>query len=158
MSHIRISACAAVLALLSSPVFSETVSANGTGYGTSTATPMPVSEALVIVHATSMYERFETENPDNPFAAASGPCFGAVLIDKGAVSGEGLCHYTDGDGDVAVVKWMATGMSADGRTLGDWMVQGGTGKWASITGGGNFDAGGDGANYTNMVTGELTMN
>ncbi|MBV7396063.1 hypothetical protein [Mameliella sediminis] len=156
MYSTRFSALAAVFVVFSTPVLSETIDATGIGHGTSTATPMPVSEGLVVVHATSMYDRFETESPDNPFASASGPCFGAILIDKGAVSGDGLCRYTDGDGDVAVIKWIATGLSAEGRTQGDWMVMGGTGKWASITGGGTFDAGGE--SYTNKVSGELTRN
>lgn len=158
MKRICFPAAAAAFVLLASPVLSETVSANGTGYGKTTATPMPLSETLVMVHATSMYDRFETEDPNNPFASATGPCFGAILIDKGAVSGEGLCHYTDGDGDMAAVTWVANGMSAEGRTQGEWSVLGGTGKWASITGGGTFDAGGDGAAYTNIITGEVTMN
>ncbi|MGP6086905.1 hypothetical protein [Antarctobacter jejuensis] len=156
MFFTRFTALAAGFVLFATPTLSETIDAAGTGHGKSTATPVPVSEGLVMVHATSMYDRFETEDPNNPFASAKGPCFGSILIDKGAVSGEGLCHYTDGDGDVAAIKWMAKGMSAEGRTQGDWMVLGGTGKWATTSGGGTFDAGGD--PYTNNVTGEMTRN
>jgi hypothetical protein len=156
MYFIRFHALAAAFFVIATPTLSETVTAAGVGHGASTATPMPVSDGLVIVHATSMYESFETEDPMNPFASAKGPCFGAILIDKGEVSGDGLCHYTDGDGDVAVVKWIAKAINAEGRTQGDWMVMGGTGKWASITGAGAFDAGGD--PYTNRISGEMTLN
>lgn len=158
MYDIRIPAVAAAIILCASPVLSQTVDVSGTGYGEAMSTAMPLSEGTVVVHANTRYDRFEGGNPDSPFATASGPCFGAVMVDKGAVSGGGLCNYTDGDGDVAVVKWTATGMSEEGRTMGDWMVQGGTGKWASITGGGTFDAGGDGTEYSNNITGEVTMN
>lgn len=156
MSFIRFPALAAAFFIFATPTLSETVNAAGVGHGSSTATPMPVTDSLVVVHATSMYERFETEDPMNPFASAKGPCFGAILIDKGTVSGDGLCHYTDGDGDVAVIKWVANGIDAEGRTQGDWMVMSGTGKWATMTGGGTFDAGGD--PYTNRVAGEMTRN
>lgn len=141
-----------------SPALAETVSAKGVGHGSSSAEAMPVSEGLVVVHATSMYKHFETEDPNNPFASATGPCFGSVLIDKGAVSGGGLCRYTDGDGEMAVIEWIASGVSAEGRTQGEWMVKGGTGKWAAITGGGTFDAGGQGDDYSNNIDGEITMN
>ncbi|MBS0125427.1 hypothetical protein [Thetidibacter halocola] len=140
------------------PALAETIDVTGTGHGTSTTQVMPVSESLIVVSATSMYERFETANPMNPFASASGPCFGAMKIDKGAVSGGGLCRYTDSDGDVAVVNWMAKAMTAEGRTQGDWMIEGGTGKWATITGGGTFDAGEMDGAYTNKITGSVTTN
>ncbi|WP_323766594.1 hypothetical protein [Antarctobacter sp.] len=154
----RFAALAAIVLFVSTPTFAETVNVSGVGHGSTTSTAMPASESLIVVHATSTYERFESDNANSPFASASGPCFGAILINKGAVSGEGLCRYTDADEEVAVVKWMAKGLSAEGRTQGEWMVLGGTGKWASITGGGTFDAGGEGDAYTNKITGEVTMN
>ncbi|WP_089277356.1 hypothetical protein [Antarctobacter heliothermus] len=154
----RFSAFAAIVFFASTPALAETVNVSGVGHGSSTAVAMPASESLIVVHVTSSYDRFDTEDADNPFASATGPCFGAILVDKGVVSGEGLCHYTDANDDVAVIKWMANGMSAEGRTLGDWMVLGGTGRWASITGGGAFDAGGEGDDYTNIINGKVTMN
>ncbi len=156
MYSIRFPALAATIVLFATPALSETINAASTGHGTSTSTAMPVSEGLVMVHAVSTYDRFDTEDPNSPFATAKGPCFGSILIDKGAVSGDGLCHYTDGDGDLVAMKWMAKGMSAEGRTLGEWMILGGTGKWDGASGGGDFDAGGD--PYTNNVTGEMIMN
>ena len=159
MYSMRFTALAAAFVLfVSPPALAETIDVTGVGHGNTTATAMPVSDGLVVVHATSTYDRFVSEDDNNPFAPAAGPCFGAILIDKGAVSGEGLCHYTDGDGEQAVVKWIAKGLSAEGRTQGDWMILGGTGKWASMSGGGTFDAGGDGDAYTNNITGQVTRN
>lgn len=159
MYSIRFPAIAAALFVFASPpALAETINITSIGHGSTTATAMPLSEGLVAVHATSTYDRFETDDADNPFATATGPCFGSILIDKGAVSGEGLCHYTDADNEQAVVKWMAKEMSAEGRTQGEWMIVGGTGKWATMTGNGTFDAGGDGAAYTNNVTGKVTRN
>ena len=107
--------------------------------------------------ATTEYTGFDG-SADNPIVTMKGPCFGAVLIDKGNVSGGGNCHYTDADGEMAIVSWTADGMSAEGRTQGDWELAGGSGKWAAATGGGRFDAGTDAAGtYTNNVTGEISM-
>lgn len=156
MYVLRFPALPAAFLVFATPVLADTIQTNSVGHGSATSAVMPVTESLIAVHATSMYDRFEAEDADNPFASASGPCFGAILIDKGAVSGDGLCHYTDADGEVAVVRWVAKGMSAEGRTQGDWMLIGGTGKWATMSGGGAFDAGGD--PYTNNITGEVTTN
>ncbi len=136
----------------------ETYSANGKGMGTTSAEQMPVSEDLIVVHSMTSYDGFEVDDADNPLASLTGPCFGAVLIDAGAVSGGGNCHYTDADGDKVVMAWTATGMSETGRTMGEWSVVGGTGKWESAEGGGTFDAGDDAqGDYSNQIMGEITM-
>ncbi len=149
---------AAGLAALATAGWAETYNVAGTGHGKSMSVPMPISEDLVVVHANTMYEGFEGEDPNSPLAGVKGPCFGSVMIDKGAVSGEGLCHYTDADGDMVLMTWTATGMAEGGRTTGDWEVTGGTGKWDGASGGGTFNAGTDAMEkYTNMVTGEVTL-
>ncbi|EYD70379.1 hypothetical protein [Limimaricola hongkongensis] len=135
----------------------ETISVEGVGKGTPNSMQMPVGEGMMVVHNQVEYDGFETTDPDSPFASLSGPCFGAALVDVGAMQGSGYCHYSDADGDMAVMEWTVTGMGEEGRITGDWMVRGGTGKWAEAEGGGTFDAGGEGGDYTNMVTGEVTM-
>ncbi|MGR3465033.1 hypothetical protein [Limimaricola sp.] len=135
----------------------ETITVEGVGKGTPNSMQMPVSEDLVVIHNQVEYDGFETTDPDSPFASLTGPCFGAALVEAGTVSGSGYCHYSDADGDMALMEWTVTGMGEEGRITGDWMVRGGTGKWAGASGGGSFDAGGEGAEYTNMVTGEVTM-
>ncbi|RYH10005.1 hypothetical protein [Tropicimonas sp. IMCC6043] len=149
---------AIVLMSLVAPAMAETVDVSGTGHGTATNTPMPVNDDLVVVHAITEYTGFDGKNPDNPMASFKGPCFGSILINSGAVSGGGNCHYTDADGEMAVITWTADGMSAEGRTQGTWEIVGGSGKWSDSNGGGRFDAGTDDKGvYTNNVTGELTM-
>ncbi len=156
--HATITLSPPPLPALDTAGWAETYNANGTGHGKSMSTPMPLSEDLIVVQAHTMYDGFDSENPDNPLASVTGPCFGDIMIDKGAVSGDGLCHYTDAGGDTVVMKWTASGMTAEGRTTGDWMVMGGTGKWMGASGGGTFDAGTDAMDkYTNMVTGEVTL-
>jgi hypothetical protein len=119
---------------------------------------MPVAEGFVVIRTATTYTGFDTDDPANPMAGLSGPCFGAVVVRAGEVSGGGVCHYTDGDGDVAVMDWAADGLSAEGRTEGDWSLVGGSGKWAEAAGAGRFDAGTDAAGaYTNTVTGEFTL-
>lgn len=154
-----ITACAATaLVALATQTGAETYNVDGTGTGTAMTEAMPVHDGLVVIKANTMYDGFEGDNPDNPLASVTGPCFGDVLIDMGQVSGDGLCHYTDADGDQVVIRWVATGLTADGRTTGDWSVLGGSGKWMEASGGGTFNAGSDAAGaYSNMVTGEVTL-
>lgn len=146
-----------ILVALAAPAVAAPVDVSSIGQGTASSSPMPVSDDLVVIHASTLYSGFEG-NPDNPMASFQGPCFGAVLVKAGEVSGGGNCHYTDGDGEIAVIAWTADGIRAEGRTQGTWEIAGGSGKWAAATGGGRFDAGTDEqGTYTNNVTGELTM-
>jgi len=158
MKTIMTTVAAAAIAGLAAGAGADTFDATGTGQGTSNSEPMPLADALVVVHAVSEYTGFEMANPGSPMASATGPCFGSVVINAGRVTGGGHCAYTDGDGDSWVAQWTADGMSEDGRTQGDWQIVGGTGKWQGASGGGRFDAGTDAAGtYTNNVTGSITM-
>lgn len=153
----RTTIVAAALAAFVLPSAGLAFDASGTGVGTSNTQPMPIHDGLVVVHASTDYTGFETDNPDNALASAKGPCWGSMLIDKGAVSGGGLCHYTDADGDQVVMRWTPEEM-VDGRTKGSWEVVGGSGKWMAASGGGSFDSGTTDGKYENHVTGEITMN
>ena len=148
----------ATLAALILPVSAAAFDAKGTGTGTSMNEAIPIHDGLVVVKVSSNYDGFETSAADNALATAKGPCFGTMIIDKGAVSGGGACNYTDDDDDAIVMRWTPTGFNDEGRTLGTWELIGGTGKWMGASGNGEFNAGGDGDAYTNMVTGEVTMN
>lgn len=148
----------ALLAALGGTVSAGTYDAAATGHGTSASTQVPVADGFVLIHVVTDYERFETADAGHPMAGLSGPCFGAVMVREGAVSGGGTCHYTDPAGGSAVLAWTPDGMSEGGRMLGTWSIVGGTGRWAEATGEGRFDAGLDAAGaYTNLVTGELTL-
>ena len=140
------------------PVSAAAFDAKGTGTGTSMNEAVPIHDGLVLVKVSSMYDGFETDIADNALATAKGPCFGTMIIDKGAVSGGGACNYTDADGEAIVISWTPSGFNDEGRTLGTWEVIGGTGKWTDASGGGDFNAGGEGDDYTNMVTGEVNLN
>ncbi|WP_343115717.1 hypothetical protein [Ostreiculturibacter nitratireducens] len=149
---------ATVLFALASPAVAETYDAGGTGHGTAMNEAMPVSEDLVVIHAVSQYDRFDTTDPDSPMSSLKGPCFGSLVIKAGQVSGDGNCHYADKDGDMVIMAWTAEGLSDDGRTMGSWSVVGGSGKWAEASGGGGFLAGEDAAGvYTNEITGEVML-
>lgn len=149
---------AAAVAGLAAAAGADTFDAAGTGQGSASSQAMPVADGLVVIHAVTDYTGFETADPDSPMATASGPCFGAVVVDGGRVSGGGDCVYTDADGDAWVTEWSADGIGDDGRTQGSWRIVGGTGKWDGATGGGRFDAGEDAAGaYTNNVTGAVSM-
>ncbi len=149
-------ALAAVFAFSATPILAETMNIDATGTGTSNSETMPLSEQLILVNVKTEYDGFD--DPDSPFATVTGPCWGSVLIDKGAVSGGGLCQYTDADGESVAMAWTPMAVGEDGRTTGEWKILGGSGKWASATGTGTFDAGDSTGSYTNNVTGEITMN
>ena len=140
------------------PVSAAAFDAKGTGTGTSMNEAVPIHDGLVLVKVSSMYDGFETDMADNALATAKGPCFGTMIIDKGAVSGGGACNYTGADGEAIVISWTPSGFNDEGRTLGTWEVIGGTGKWMEASGGGDFNAGGEGDDYTNIVTGEVNLN
>ncbi|MCC1493822.1 hypothetical protein [Cognatishimia sp. F0-27] len=148
----------AALAALILPFPALAFDANGTGHGTSMNEAMPVHEGLVVVKVASSYTGFDTDDPNNMLATANGPCYGTMIIDKGAVTGGGACDYTDADGDRIVMRWTPTGFDPEGRTVGNWALIGGTGKWMNASGEGAFNAGGDGDAYTNRVTGSVNMN
>ncbi len=148
----------AALAAFSAPAMAGMMDATSTGHGESMSEVMPVSEGLVVVKAATVYSGFEYEGGDGPFAGYTGPCFGSIVIKDGMVSGGGHCSYSNDDGLTSVVAWTAESVSADGRTQGTWELVGGTGKWATATGSGTFDAGADAdGNYTNNVAGEVAF-
>jgi len=57
-----------------------------------------------------------------------------------------------------VISWTPSGFNDEGRTIGTGEVIGGTDKWTDASGGHDFDARGEGADYPNMVTGEVNLN
>ena len=81
---------ASLVALLL-PMSAAAFDAKATGTGTSMNEAMPIHDGLVVVKVSSVYDGFETDMADNALATAKGPCFGTMIIDKGAVSGGGAC-------------------------------------------------------------------
>jgi hypothetical protein len=150
-------AVAACFAVCGTSVFAGSIDATGVGKGSVQNEVIPVSEGLVVVHSNTTYEGFDGVGADNPLADATGKCWGSIMIKAGAVSGGGLCNYTDGDGDTAIMGWSPEGVTQDGRTTGSWSVEGGTGKWAAATGGGAFDSGMTDGVYSNKITGEFIL-
>ena len=151
-------AAMALVAFGAAPALAETYPANGTGMGSVGSEQMPVRDDLILVHTQSSYDSFEMGQEDHPMSSLSGPCFGAAMVEAGAMSGQGYCHLTDADGDISAISWTGTGMDETGRTVGTWTVMGGTGKWDGATGGGEFDAGPtEDGGYTNEITGEVTL-
>lgn len=140
-----------------SAAFAGSIDASGVGLGSSQNEVMPVSDGLVVVKTVSTYDGFEQMAADSPFVGAKGSCWGSLMIKAGAVSGNGLCNYTDTDGDTAIMSWNSNAITPDGRNQGTWSVEGGTGKWAAASGGGTFDAGDAGGTYTNNITGEFVL-
>lgn len=148
---------AACFAVSGTSVLAGSIDASGIGKGSVQNEVIPVSEGLIVVHSNTTYDGFEGVGDGNPLADATGKCWGSTMIKAGAVSGGGLCHYTDGDGEIAIMSWSPEGVTQDGRTTGSWSVEGGTGKWASASGGGSFDSGVTDGVYSNKVSGEFML-
>lgn len=148
-------ALAACLATSGTAALAGSIDASGVGKGSNESEIMPVSDGLVVVRSNTTYVGFDDTGAGNPLAGATGNCWGSLMIKAGAVSGGGLCNYTDGDGDKAVMSWSSEKITPEGRNQGTWSVEGGTGKWAAASGGGAFDAGETDGVYTNKVSGEM---
>ncbi len=143
--------------LAASPAVSETFSGTSYGHGSSTSETMPVVEGTVVIKTESAYEMFDVSD-DHPLKGASGPCFGAVAIVAGGVSGGGNCLYDTANGQ-AVMQWTATGMNPDGALTGDWTVLGGSGGWAKASGSGTFSTltNPETGKFVNTIEGSITM-
>ena len=87
-------ALAAVFAFSATPLLAEAMSVDGTGSGTSNSEVMPISDDLVIIDIDTDYDGFD--NPDSPFATVKGPCWGAVRIARGTVTGSGCMKRDTG--------------------------------------------------------------
>lgn len=138
----------------------ETMMTKGKGMGQSETQVMAMSDGHMLMHLNTEYSAYEMDSADDPLQGMSGPCFGSMEMMAGAVSGGGHCAFTHANGDMASIRWTATGMSPEGAVTGDWEVTGGTGAWMGATGGGTFSSMTDqetGASE-NVVEGEVTLN
>ena len=124
------------------------IASSGMGKGMSKNTPHALGEAHILVQMHTEYEDFTFEAEGHPMTGMSGPCFGAIEMKAGAVSGGGKCLYTDAEGDMVTMDWMAGAMDPSGVMTGTWAVSGGTGKWMAASGEGTFSS------MTNQETGE----
>jgi hypothetical protein len=75
------------------------------------------------------------DSPDSILHNASFRCVGAIHIVKGVVEDSGFCVYRRPDGDRIFSTTRANGPMGPG-TKRVWTLVGGTGKFVSITGGG----------------------
>mgnify|MGYP006303926459 CR=1 FL=1 len=124
------------------------IATSGMGKGMSKNTPHALGEAHILVQMHTEYEDFTFEAEGHPMTGMSGPCFGAIEIKAGAVSGGGKCLYTDAEGEMVAMDWTAGAMDPSGVMTGTWAVSGGTGKWMAASGEGTFSS------MTNQETGE----
>mgnify|MGYP006293289455 FL=1 len=124
------------------------IASSGMGKGMSKNTPHALGEAHILVQMHTEYEDFTFEAEGHPMTGMSGPCFGAIEIKAGAVSGGGKCLYTDAEGEMVTMDWTAGAMDPSGAMTGTWAVSGGTGKWMAASGEGTFSS------MTNQETGE----
>ena len=153
---IRILTVAALCA--ASPVVAETFEGSGKGMGTSMNEMMPIAEGHIVMQTKGMYESFDVSD-DHPLKGATGPCFGSAEIKGSELSGGGICTYKTADGETAVINWHMTNLGEGGAVEGDWTVSGGTGKWATATGGGRFSSltNQETQKFVNTVTGSFTF-
>ena len=147
MTAHRLIAAACCIAAGTAALSGELAS-SGMGKGMSKATPHTVAEDHMVMQMHTEYESFAFEAEGHPMNGMSGPCFGAIEIKAGAVSGGGKCLYTDADGEMVTMDWMAGALAPSGAMTGTWAVSGGTGKWMAASWEGTFST------ITNPETGE----
>ena len=113
----------------------------------------------MLVDMNTKYSGFELDDPDNPMNGMSGPCFGAMEVKEGTVSGGGRCLYTDADGDMVTMQYVTERIGEDGAVIGVWSMSGGTGKWNEAVGGGSFSSLTDSetGENANIVTGSAML-
>lgn len=126
----------------------DEIESAGTGKGKAMNQVHQLGEGHMLIQMHTDYSSFEFEADGHPMTGMTGPCFGAIEINAGSVSGGGKCLYTDPEGDRVSMNWSAEGMTADGAMTGTWAVSGGTGKWMTARGAGTY------ASLTNRDTGE----
>ena len=153
----KIIATAALLAALPAMALAGPVDVSSTRTGQSTSTVTEVAEGHLVLDAHTDYAATEAGG-GNPMAGLYGPCFGVVEMMRGVASGGGLCTWTDGT-DSALIAWDAASIDPSGALSGTWSMRGGTGKWATASGGGHFVSVTDPATgvATNTITGALSM-
>ena len=122
---------------------------SGTTVGKAENTYVPMGETHLFIDVNSTYTM-----PDNgtPMDGMVGDCLGSLQVAMGAgATGMGTCVWTDDDGDSWFGPWNVSGMTPDRATSGTWYVSGGTGKFATASGGGTFTS------LTNPETGESKL-
>ncbi|MBY6055266.1 hypothetical protein KUV26_02300 [Leisingera daeponensis] len=140
-------------------IASTTWDQGGTGTGISTNSAFEIADGHMVMQISSSYENVEMEDASHPMSGAAGPCFGAVEVSSSAVSGGGICAFTDSAGDKVVLHWHADGMDASGALTGSWKLSGGTGHWDGAEGGGTFSSLTDQATgkFVNTITSSVTL-
>ena len=108
---------------------------------------------------TGTQDTFEMEADGHPFSGMSGTCTGGMVIEGPAANGSGVCAYSNPAGDTAFVSWRAQRMTADGAVGGAWVMVGGTGGMAGISGGGAYTSKTDRktGNTRATLTGAVTL-
>ncbi len=151
--------CASVaMACAATAVWAETFDVSGTAYAASSTVVVPISDGFFALDSGGLYDRFESDNPDNILIGASGPCFGAATVNMGRAEGGGVCTWTDPDNEVVVMHYQGESVTAEGVFEGTWRTVGGTGKWDGATGSGRFASSADGEGRSkNVITGEVDL-
>jgi hypothetical protein len=130
--------------------------ATGIARGDDHLTVYPVTRDLVEIVGSADYQSFEGAQPDNPFNGVRGPCFGAMELDHGKLSGSGYCTYKDPEDATVIIRWTANRATAQG-TAGEWKLVGGSGKWAKGSGGGTYEVTTDHSHFQNAIAGSVTL-
>jgi hypothetical protein len=130
----RLLALAVAALALPVPAGAEPAMIDFIAHTTDSSQMFMTGQADGIMELGSVWDRIGAEG--GPLAGLKGPCFGTARMSGGMISGEGYCAYTDDGGDTFFVRWWMENAAAPN---GAWVAAGGTGKWATATGGGVFE-------------------
>ena len=129
----------------------ETYDATGTITAQSGAKMHLISEGHMVIELPSAQNSFEMAAPNHPFEGLTGKCTGSAELNGASATGGGICVYNNAAGDMAFTRWEVSSLGADGSFKGTWVMLGGTGEMAGVTGGGNYNS------LTNRETGAQSI-
>jgi hypothetical protein len=130
---------AALCLAASGAVAQTTYDWSGSTTGADQSRDFAITPEHVVVLMQSDYADIAMEDAQAPLQGAGGPCFGKAEFRGGAAEGDGYCLWRDPEGDLAISRWTATGMTEAGVITGSWETIGGSGKWAGASGAGAWE-------------------
>lgn len=152
--------CASIILIAAGPALAATsYDAAAVATGTSASEVHALGESHVVMRLESAYESMNTMDPANPMAGMSGTCFGAVELIGMSASGGGNCVFSGDMGGMVALRWIAEGLGEGGAITGRWLVTGGSGAYAGMSGGGGFSSVTDPetGQFENSIDGAIVM-
>lgn len=146
------------LALMATAAHAATWDMTGSATGVSQRDVFPIAEGHMAMNLDTSVSAIALAD-DHPFMGMDGSCNASMVVQAPAASGSGICVYSNGNGDTAIISFEIAGLTAEGGLFGSWIAVGGTGAMSGVTGGGGYvnSATDDAGAFSQTVTGAITL-